>query len=542
MKKHQIILIILAIVAVFLLVYSPHFNYPFPYHVDEWHHLDQAKRIINGEYERGQGSLEIGFQIFLAGLWILSDAVLNLPLFQGDDGEDLKKIPPSLFQGGGQGEVLDFRPLPIPPLRTRGGGLVLFYKFLPALWAVFGALALFWTTRQLTRNFYIALLTIIFFASIKSNVNITGLWFFTPLTFAIPFIFLYIYFLVEGINRQKKKFILIGLTIMAFLLLFHAVSVLFSLPILLIYLLINWRYLIKEWKFFLFFLIIPIIGVLFYKFSFNLPWQELVGKLLEQIQFKRGWGVLELNNPLTEIYSAVGFILAIIGAVSIIVEKKTKKYLFYLLWPIVMLFWIIIYRVNGVSFFSPHQRNLYYLALGLPLLSAIGLFYLITHCRILFDKINFPPLPSFRRKPESRLSKILLPISFWVSIILIAVVTFFTFKNYYQVPRQLSLYRVIDERDYVDLKYLATLPKGDAIAQPTIGTAMYSISGHEPFANLTFKSGAAREVAEKFFSEYNCEWKKAIIDYLKTKYVVAPQKIDCGWKLIYQEKNLIYSP
>ncbi len=516
MKKHQVILVILAMVAIFLLVYSPHFNYPFPYHVDEWHHLEQARKIINGEYQWGQGSLEAGFQFFLAGIWILSDATLNLPLFQGE-------VPRSVRGGG----VLN---------------LVLFYKFLPALWAVFGALTLFWLTRRLTKNFYIALLSIIFFASIKSDVNITGLWFFTPLSFAIPFIFLYIYFLVEGINQQKKKFILVGLAIMAFLLLFHAVSVLFSLPILLIYFLANWRYLTKEWKFFLLFLIIPIVGIIFYKFSFNLPWQELAGKLLEQIQFKRGWGVLELNNPLTEVFSAVGFILAIIGVVSIIAEKKTKKYLFHLLWPAVMFFWIVIYRVSGVSFFSPHQRNLYYLVLGLPLLSAIGFFYLITHCRILFDKINFPPLPSFRRKPESRLSKILLPISFWVSIILIAVVTFFTFKNYYQVPRQLSLYRVIDERDYVDLKYLATLPKGDAIAQPTIGTAMYSISGHEPFANLTFKSGAAREVAEKFFSEYNCEWKKAIIDYLKTKYVVAPQKIDCGWKLIYQEKNLIYSP
>ena len=51
MKRGRKILVVLALSFVFLLVYSPHFNYSFPYHVDEWHHLSESIRLGNyGEY------------------------------------------------------------------------------------------------------------------------------------------------------------------------------------------------------------------------------------------------------------------------------------------------------------------------------------------------------------------------------------------------------------------------------------------------------------------------------------------------------------
>ena len=85
--------------------------------------------------------------------------------------------------------------------------LVLFYKFLPAIWAVFSALALFFLVYKKTNDFYLGILAIIFFASIKSNLNLLGLWFFTPLTFSIPFILLYIYFFTEGIEKRDNQMI-----------------------------------------------------------------------------------------------------------------------------------------------------------------------------------------------------------------------------------------------------------------------------------------------------------------------------------------------
>src|SRR5690606_35896863 len=111
--------------------------------------------------------------------------------------------------------------------------LVLNYKYLPALWATFSALTLFYLVyKKSGNNFYLGLLSIIFFASIKSNVNILGLWFFTPLTFAIPFIFLYFYLFTEGVEKENTKMVIGSLLIMIFLLPFHAISVLFSIPVL----------------------------------------------------------------------------------------------------------------------------------------------------------------------------------------------------------------------------------------------------------------------------------------------------------------------
>ena len=218
MKKGRILLIVLVSIVTVLLVYSPHYRYPFPRHIDEWHHISETIKLQKGEYSGGLTGYRIGFHIIL----LLLSKITNL---------------------------------------------VLIYRFLPAIWVIFSGLVLFYVVyRKTDKQFSIALFAMIFFASIKSNVNITGLWFFTPLTFSIPFIFLYVYFFTEGIEKQNKKFILLSLAIMVMLLFVHSISVLFAIPFLLIYALFNFRYFKKEWKFFSIFLIIPLAGMVFYKF------------------------------------------------------------------------------------------------------------------------------------------------------------------------------------------------------------------------------------------------------------------------------------
>ncbi|KKP88935.1 MAG: hypothetical protein UR94_C0045G0001, partial [Parcubacteria group bacterium GW2011_GWA2_36_10] len=128
MKKNHKILIIITLIAVFILVYQPHFNYPMPLHIDEWHHLSEALRMENyGEYFQALkaeatnkfSGMEIGFHFFLFLIsWIFD--------------------------------------------------LVAIYQFLPALWAAFSALAIFYVTYKKTnKNFWLAWLAIIFFASIR---------------------------------------------------------------------------------------------------------------------------------------------------------------------------------------------------------------------------------------------------------------------------------------------------------------------------------------------------------------------------------------
>ena len=217
-----------------ILVYSPHLANPFPNHIDEWRHITETIKLKQGEYSGNWNSVELGFHIFLLPLSILTN-------------------------------------------------IVLFYKFLPAIWAIFSALTLFYIiknkTSHLKKSFLIAIFSIIFFASIKSNANITGLWFFTPLTFSIPFIFLYIYLFSEGMQKQNKKYILSSFIIMILLIPTHAISVLFAIPALFIFSLFHLNYIKKQYKFFSIFLLIPLIGIFFHSQLFNLTLIESIKQI-----------------------------------------------------------------------------------------------------------------------------------------------------------------------------------------------------------------------------------------------------------------------
>ncbi|MFA5275536.1 MAG: hypothetical protein WC417_01405 [Candidatus Omnitrophota bacterium] len=465
MKKSRILLVLLAAVATSLLVYSPHYRYLFPYHADEWHHITETIRLETGEYSGKAIGLRLGFHIILLPLSGIAD-------------------------------------------------LVLIYKFLPAIWAALCALTIFFTVyRKTERKFFTAIMAMIFFASIKSNVNITGLWFFTPLTFSIPFILLYVYFFTEGIEKENKKFILLSLLIMAFLLPIHAISVLFAFPFLIIYCLFNLRFIKKEWKFFSLFSVIPLAGMVFYKFIMHLPWQDLMNDMIQALQFKRGWGKLEINNAPSELYSLIGYLLIIPGMAFILANRDNrKKYLAYLFWPVCVLISIIIYRVSGISYLTPYQRNLYYFVIGLPLLSALGTDYILKGIRKAGKKTAY----------------------IFIIIILIS-----TFWSYWRIPKQIDLYEAIDENDYRALLFLSSFSQPSMVMAPAgISEALYPVSRHYPVATYFFYGN--RQDSEKFFNAADCKIKEKIIGKYGVRYVLTKFKINCAWKLIYDKGDYIY--
>lgn len=454
---------------------------PFPVHIDEWNHITQALKLRQGEYTLKLGSsLEFGFHLFLVLISFFTD-------------------------------------------------LVLFYKFLPAIWAVISALVLFYITYRITnKNFLIALFSMIFFASIKSNVNIGGLWFFTPLTFSIPFIFSYIYFFMQGIENQNKKCILISLAIMIFLLFTHAISVLFAVPFLIIYCLFNYGYLKKQYRFFSLFLLVPLIGILFYKFTRKIKITEAISNLIDILQFKHGWGVLELTNSPLEVYSLIGYIFVLIGIIGIFLfQRNYKKYLIYVLWPVILLISIIMFRITGVSYLSPYQRNVYYFAISLPFLSAVGLHYTIGIIRKKIEKTNF----------SQGIKPILKKI---ITILIIIVVLFFTFRYYLDVPEHTLLYKIVDEKSYQDLKFLSGLPKAKVLAKPEISTAIYPISGHDIISSIYFYGTKYKGDVEYFFRTQTCSKKQRIIKKHNIKYVLSEKEINCSWNKIYDKNNHIY--
>lgn len=511
MKKKHKILIVFTLIAVFILVYRPHFNYPLPLHIDEWHHLSEALRMENyGEYFEMLRStsagkffgLEIGFHFFLFLISWLFD-------------------------------------------------LTAIYQFLPALWAVFSALAIFYVAYKKTnKNFWLAWLTIIFFASIRSNVNLTGLWFFTPLTFSLPLIYLYTYFISEGLEKHSKKQLLAGLAIILILIPTHSISFLFSLPAFLIYLLLKPKYLLKEYKFFLIFSLIPLAGILFFKYVLAIPSSRLIFHLFNSLQFKYGWGVLELHNSLTEVYSWTGYILAIVGLIFIIKNQKTPKYLFYILWPLTVVVLILLYKLSGISFLSPYQRNLYYFVLALPLFSAIGLYALIKMINRYLEKIfgqtqgakvrpKFTTLTWKLKINEQDADLIQFLTKNFITLLIFIITLVLVFGNYYKLPPTLGIYHVIEARHYQALKFLTKFPPTTVMATPFVSTALYPITKHRPVGAVMFY-GKKQEV-ELFFLTTDCAVKNELLEKHRVKYIISPLEINCGYNLIYAEnKNYIY--
>ena len=133
------------------------------------------------------------------------------------------------------------------------------------------------------------------------------------------------YFFSEGILKQNKKMLLISLILMIILVFIHPISVLFAIPTLLIFTLINYKKSITQYKVLLLFILIPILGIFFFKFLLNLTFSELFKRLFSELLFKYGWGVLEMNNSFLELYSLVSYILAAIGIFAILKTKKLRK-------------------------------------------------------------------------------------------------------------------------------------------------------------------------------------------------------------------------
>jgi hypothetical protein len=477
MKKYQVYLLLAASIAVFLLIYSPHLDYKLPYHIDEWHHITETIRLKQGDYPGGTIGYRVGFHLLL--------------------------IIPSLF-----------------------ANLISIYQYLPALFGVISALVLFFITYKITnKNFFISLFAMIFFASLKSNTNITGLWFFTPLTLAIPLIYLYVYLLTQGLEKENKTFILTSLVIMLALIFIHPISLLFAIPFLIIFSLTKTKYLKKQKKFLSLFLLIPIIGIIFYSLMTKIPLTNTLGHLFSSLKFSQEWGVFIWDNSFFELYSLAGYLLAILGVAGIFLLKKTKKYLPYLLWPATLLIFISIYKITKVSYLVPYQRALYYLALSLPILSALGIYYLIFLINTNIRKIK---IEQHKIKTIKKL----------VLIIISILIIFLAFRSYTVIPEPLRLYKVIDQNDYQAMLFLSAFPTSTIMSDPQTSVALFPITGHKPVATLSFYGD--RRDPDIFFLSQDCTTRQEILNKHNVSYVLSKWELNCPWEIIYDQKDIIY--
>ena len=69
----------MALLFTFIIVYTPHLAYPYPIHIDEWHHITEAIKLSQGEIAQGLAGSKIGFHLILAGLDTFANLVLIYP-------------------------------------------------------------------------------------------------------------------------------------------------------------------------------------------------------------------------------------------------------------------------------------------------------------------------------------------------------------------------------------------------------------------------------------------------------------------------------
>ena len=472
LNKFQIILMVFGLAAIFLLIYSYSFVSPFPKHVDEWIHINQALNLERGDYQwQKLSAFGLGFHFFLYGIHQLAD-------------------------------------------------LVQIYKFLAPIWAVISALILFFIVYKLSgQNFLAAFSVIIFFASIKSNINLLGLYFFTPLTFAIPFIFLYIFFFVWGLEKENKKYLILSFLIMLLLIPVHAISVTFAFPVLLFSGILYYKYIKKEFRFFLIFLLIPLVGLVLFGFVKNMTITESLGILVEELQFRGEMSTAKaFNDSLTTTYSIIGGILAGIGFLAVLWIKK--KYIYpYIFWPLCLLLMIIIFRVTDISYLSPYHRNFYYLTISLPLLSALGLSWLI----------------NFLTKRFRRLS------CKFIKVLVLAVAASLSFVSYYEVsPYSTPYHERMNVNDYRDLLFLAELPRANVLAPNPFYVAVAPVTGHKSVVDYFDRFGSKHVLDFFSYDEHDCHFRDAMIEVYNIDYVISEHEIFCEYKLLRSEHNYIY--
>ena len=492
MKNYHKILLIILIIFTFFLIYKVHLNYnyayqdphepgfivqkesnyyQYPLHGDEWTHLAQAAYLMENQEipelnpyiknSRPKLNLESGFHAFLAQFFTLTstDPILN-------------------------------------------------YQYLPAIFAPFYILGLILLILLLTNNFYISLLSSLFFLSIKNNVNLMGIWFLVPLTFSIFIMYLFFYCFLH----ENKKLNYLSMLFYITSIFVYPISTILITLILFIYLILKK----KVNKYYFAILLIPILIALFL-FRNNLK------HLFSVFIFQYGWtGAFEFNYSIFAMYGLVAFLFAALGIIYVY-KKNLNRIL--LIWPLICLILVIMYSIFNFTLFLPYQRAFFYLLISLAPLSGIGLYYLL-------EKIYH-----FINKYDKK-------VAIFIILVLTILIFMNQFNNYYEIEdRRFLPLHFINEDDYRALKWIRENYGANNLIMTNLLTAfgVYPISQNYvvamPLSNL---QGGDESLVSKFYNS-DCETKKDILEKNKIGLVYDYNKINCNFlREVYNKKVYVY--
>jgi len=467
--------VLCAVLLSFAMVYSVHDNYRFPYHTDEWIDVRISTEIMEyGSIGSGM-NLEIGIALFLADLFLLS-----------------------------------------------GVDPVLGYQYLPALFTAFSALTLFIAVYRMTGKYFPALFAVLFFAGLKTNITILGLWFFVAITMCIPLLYAVFYLISAGLEKGSARYLLCAAYILLNIALIHPCSASFVFPVVVVYLLLRPRLIFKNPVGLAILFSVPFLSFVYFIKHF---W---MGNLDKTINFFLDYIVFRINEFLPweyylflpGFYGWTAIALAIAGVFSIYAYSREKEKIF-VSWGIWTLGSLYMFYNLKIILFSPYERTIYYALLALVPLSGIGLYQVFSWIYDLTGRL------------DKRVA-----LAFCVVLSLLVYADYYTDYNKYRS----GLYTVIDERDYSALSKLAEkgISGKKVLAKPHTSFVIYPISRNSVLAvsPRTSAPGKDAQAAERFFSGANCTEQTAILKAYKIDYIYSPEEITCpAIKEIYQKSG-----
>jgi hypothetical protein len=445
-KQYKIYLLILVILINILFAYQPHFTYPYPLIADEYVHIALGKQLSENHIlpftnpyifnTQKHFNLESGFHFFLATMFTI--------------------IP---------------------------GEPVLYYKYFIPIFMIINSLLLFYLTSLLFKNYYISLLSVLFYGTIKSTGNFLAHNLFIPLTAGITLLLLsFIFFIKWEKTNNNKNLIYLLITLLAAAITYPP-ALTFFLGVITIYLLstdhkIHQKFLISRKKFFTYlstFLLISSTAIISILFFLNLEKFILFDNLWTRIQ-----------TPLSPIFffGIIPTILAIIGIFTIIKANKNKLLISWIFFSLIQIY---IFSIFNFTILVPFRRLFLFYLIGISILAAVGLIVTTNYIK----KLNF----------KNKKLLIIIPI-----IIILSTHYYISFPQYNRLE-------MVSEEEYKAFQTIKqTYPKDTfIIANTAISTAI------TPITNMKIKgliasniAGGSPEEINKFFSG-NCTKKIKVI-------------------------------
>ena len=328
---------------------------------------------------------------------------------------------------------------------------------------------------------------------------------------AIPIIFLSLLLFIKALDTNKKSYYITEALVLAVLSLIHPLSTVFVFLTITSYLIINYKETLKKINNLLIIFLIPIIVLTLLLFTDINGKSNLIEFLKNFLVFRHGWGIFEKSYSIPQFYGYALLVLAIMGIYS---SLKNKRQTILVHAAIITSLLLLMFAIYRFTVFIPYQRVVYYFAISLVLLSAIGLY-------------------NTARQFTNKKAIILLAIG------IVLAISFIGYKN---VPIGVEPYHIINPEEYEALKFLSQISTDQVVLANSLKSATIYPLTHNYAAVLAQGSMLGREI--KKFNNYpakDCKEKYSAAREYEINYVLIENKIECeGFLEIYNKGIYLY--